>query len=96
MPRVLEALKVKFAVEVIKPKLEPYLNTQLFFNYEEFASDVILWVAQELGAEALATPQDRIRFGTPMFHTCSCPAGTKIIRHEFGRGSRCMVCGLPA
>ena len=38
--------------------------------------------------------QGAVQASIPMRHTCQC--ANPIIKHEFGRGSHCVMCGLPA
>lgn len=48
----------------------------------------------DAAVEKLLGPGDHVTITRPMTHTCQCKNSVK--RHEFGRGTRCMNCGLPA
>lgn len=87
-------LKIERIIEhgVIRQVPVPYGE----FDASIIASKIIEELAKEVAFQALM-PGDRVKLGRAVtFATCTCPDDRKVIKHEFGRGSRCMACGLPA
>lgn len=63
-------------------------------NWGAIAQKVYRELCTDAAVDALLGPGDRVRINRPIAHTCQCKS--PMIRHEFGRGTRCMSCGLPA